>query len=321
MLAAHKLLDVVRARGVDPADVVRAARLDRRALADAEARIPLAADYELWRAAARLTGDDALSLAVARTYALDDYRELGFACSTAADVGEALERLVRFIPLWVRGQRYRLDGDRDAVVVTMQQLAPPHPAHRHADESALAQVVHAARTLGTVEVTPRVVRLAHAAPGDARPYRDAFGCRVEFGARANQVVWARGAVRVPTRRRDPALARFFADHCAALLAARAERRRLADDVRAELGDGAARQPAVARRLGTSERTLRRRLAADRTTYRALADAARRDAALRLLTTTDLSLADIAAHLGFADPGGLHRAVRRWTGRTPGALRR
>ena len=41
----------------------------------------------------------------------------------------------------------------------------------------------------------------------------------------------------------------------------------------------------------------------------------------LLRGNALSVAEIAAELGFTEPSAFHRAFRKWTGTSPGAFRR
>lgn len=79
--------------------------------------------------------------------------------------------------------------------------------------------------------------------------------------------------------------------------------------------------AVAKRLGASVRSLQRELTEADTTFRELADQARRRRAAKLLGSTDLLLTQIALRLGYEQASSLNRAVRRWTGLTPSAWRR
>ncbi|GAA1408356.1 hypothetical protein GCM10009639_57970 [Kitasatospora putterlickiae] len=58
-----------------------------------------------------------------------------------------------------------------------------------------------------------------------------------------------------------------------------------------------------------------------TTWSGEAEALRRTRITRLLRTTDLTIDAIAARTGYADARALRRAVRRWCGNTPDALRR
>ncbi|MEU3910398.1 helix-turn-helix domain-containing protein [Streptomyces sp. NPDC029721] len=77
---------------------------------------------------------------------------------------------------------------------------------------------------------------------------------------------------------------------------------------------------MAQRLSVSTRTLQRRLEEHHTSWSDELQAVRRDNVLRLLATTDMTLEAIARRTGYADTGGLRRAVHRWTGRPVSAVR-
>lgn len=78
--------------------------------------------------------------------------------------------------------------------------------------------------------------------------------------------------------------------------------------------------AVAAQLGLQERTLRRRLASEDTTYGAIVDDVRRKLAIEYLQTTRMSVDDVAWKVGFSDAANLRRAVKRWTGKTVNQVR-
>lgn len=89
------------------------------------------------------------------------------------------------------------------------------------------------------------------------------------------------------------------------------------DVASALNQGhGASIEAVARRLGTSTRSLQRALAEAGLTYRLLVDRARHERASRLLRDRSQSLLSIALHLGFSDQASFTRACIRWSGMTP-----
>jgi len=77
---------------------------------------------------------------------------------------------------------------------------------------------------------------------------------------------------------------------------------------------------VARDLGTSRRTLQRRLASAGVSYQDLLDEARREAAERYLSESPLSIAELAYLLGYSEPSAFHRAFKRWFGQSPLAFR-
>jgi AraC-like DNA-binding protein len=94
-------------------------------------------------------------------------------------------------------------------------------------------------------------------------------------------------------------------------------------VRAQLNDeqgGFRDLEEVAKRLGMSTRTLKRRLADQGTTFSHVLDELRRQRALLLLANRELSINEIAGRLGYTEAANFTRAFRRWTGRTPAAYR-
>jgi AraC-like DNA-binding protein len=78
---------------------------------------------------------------------------------------------------------------------------------------------------------------------------------------------------------------------------------------------------VARRLGTSARTLQRRLREEGTSFAAELDAVRRERAEAFLRAPDVSIAEVSWLLGFAEQSAFTRAFRRWTGVAPTEWRR
>jgi len=88
-----------------------------------------------------------------------------------------------------------------------------------------------------------------------------------------------------------------------------------------LPHGKANAPTVAETLALSVRTLSRRLADEGTTFSATVDNLRRTLALQYLQEPGFSLAQIAWLLRYRDATAFHSAFRRWTGRSPAAVRK
>jgi AraC-like DNA-binding protein len=77
---------------------------------------------------------------------------------------------------------------------------------------------------------------------------------------------------------------------------------------------------VARALGTSTRSLQRRLSAAGVTYQELLDQTRREAANTYLRAAALSIGEVAYLLGYSEAAAFHRAFKRWTGMGPQEFR-
>ena len=79
--------------------------------------------------------------------------------------------------------------------------------------------------------------------------------------------------------------------------------------------------AVASELCMSERTLKRQLAHEGTTFSDILEDLRRQKAIQLLDDQQASIERIAERLGYSDVANFNRAFKRWTGTTPGQYRR
>ncbi|NOU34875.1 MAG: helix-turn-helix domain-containing protein, partial [Polyangiaceae bacterium] len=162
--------------------------------------------------------------------------------------------------------------------------------------------------------TPLRIHFRHAAPGDPQRVHAAhFGAPIVWGSTRDGADLDPALLGARPSGENAALSRYFMG----ILERRADlHAAYADRVRALLLEGLPSGPPtsarIARDLGMSERSLRRALAAEGTTYRKVLDELRRDAALELLeqkrTATDTSFL-----LGFSETSALSRAFRRWYG--------
>jgi len=87
-----------------------------------------------------------------------------------------------------------------------------------------------------------------------------------------------------------------------------------------IAGGDTRIGAVARSLAMSTRSLQRQLEAEGSSYQALVDESKRDAAERYLSDSVLPIGEVAYLLGYSEPAAFHRAFKRWTRMTPHAFR-
>lgn len=78
---------------------------------------------------------------------------------------------------------------------------------------------------------------------------------------------------------------------------------------------------TAQQLGTSPRTLHRKLKIEGYTYKALIDQLKQEFALGYLKKPNLNISEIADLLGYSDVSTFNRSFKRWTGKTPSAFRK
>ena len=73
---------------------------------------------------------------------------------------------------------------------------------------------------------------------------------------------------------------------------------------------------LAKQLGMSEQTLRRKLSAEGISYQQIKDNLRQDLANKLLSNRALNIAQISKQLNFSEPRAFTRAYKQWAGTTP-----
>jgi AraC-like DNA-binding protein len=148
-------------------------------------------------------------------------------------------------------------------------------------------------------------------------------CEVRFSQAVNRVVLDRKTLDLPIAMADPDALRLARDQCERELDRPGYRRSLVTRVRALLGARDRELPSVervARELGTSVRTLKRKRAEEGMTYSGLVDEVQVGRAA-LLLRSELTVDEIAARLGYSDAANFTRAFRRWTGKSPRTYRR
>ncbi|MGW6705630.1 helix-turn-helix domain-containing protein [Streptomyces sp. NPDC054956] len=175
-------------------------------------------------------------------------------------------------------------------------------------------------------LVPLHVSLAAKAPRRHRALTELYGTRsIEFEAAASSITFRACDLGAPTPHAQPGLSAVLRRHAEQTLSSALPLHDWTDLFRTALvsahDEGTPTLAAVARRMALSPRTLQRRLDEHGTTWSTEVETVRRDHITRLLHDTDLSVDSIAARSGYADARALRRAVHRWYGTTPGALRR
>ncbi|MFE1900697.1 helix-turn-helix domain-containing protein [Streptomyces yangpuensis] len=175
-------------------------------------------------------------------------------------------------------------------------------------------------------LVPLRVALAAEAPRRYDALTGLYGTRdITFGAPVSSLTLRTADLTAPAPHAQPGLSAVLRRHADQTLATAVPLRDWLDLFRSALAsvhdEGVPSLSTVAHRMAVSPRTLQRRLDEHGTTWSGEVEAVRRDRVSRLLHTTGLSIDAIAARSGYADARALRRAVQRWYGTTPAALRR
>jgi AraC-like DNA-binding protein len=172
-------------------------------------------------------------------------------------------------------------------------------------------------------VKPRRLEFARRQANEAILRRH-FGCELHFYAPYDLMVFDEAILALPMVNRNAQLLAVLVPGLELALPRNDPARTLADDVREALSETmSGNRPTVskaAKSLGMSVRTLQRRLGELGTTYQDVLDNVRHRSAIRLLTSTNLGLGEVAFLLGFEEVNSFMRAFHAWEGTTPAKWR-
>ena len=305
---AGRVFDAGVRRGVSAEALSGVLRRSRRSLTD-DARLPVARLYDAFALCLRQTQDAGFPLQAATEIALEDYAVLGFALMVSESADQAFGRLARFGHLITDSGAWRFNAETNQL--DWVRAGARTLGHRAANECAVAELVNGLRRTFGSRLVLKGVRFRHAAPAHLGAHQRFFDAPIRFGQPTEGVDLPADMLAMPSQLKNPAMSRFFGS----VLDRRGAKKQpvsaqLKEVLAQQLSSGTLTAREMAQRLGMSERSLRRSLTAEGTSYRAILEYVRRTTARELLEAGH-RVTETAFLLGFSETSALSRALRRW----------
>lgn len=320
IMLLYALVEGVEHAGVSAHDLLRAANIDPRLLEDIDGRFDRAEYDRAQTAALDLTGDEALGLHMGERVSIRPFDVIADLASHAPTMRDAFRNFARF-------QRIVCDGpdtalyERDDVATVHYQFPRSSPrCNRLRAEFAMVGYLRMIRNFARADALPRAVYFEHPVPSYHQEYTRIFGGTERFDHDFTGIEFD---AELLDRSRAPQNGELYD-----VLESLAERKlsrvtregghaeRLRDFLTSNALGERPPMDAVARSLGISVRSLRRRLDEEGVSYTTLLNEARATVAKRMLDDPRRSIYETAYAMGFSDPSAFHRAFKRWTGMTP-----
>lgn len=290
----------------------------------ARARVSLSTDdyFRFWQAIADEGRDPRLPLRIGTGIPVEGFDTPLFAALCSPDLNTALgrfahyKRLVAPMALHVNPEHH--DGTLLELAWHDDKLSPPAILVL----MELVFFVEFARIATRTTIRPLAVHSPHL-PEDAVAFRDFLGVSVTQSEKATLLFSSEDARR-PFLTANDGMWQDFEPSLKQRLSALNLSATTAERVHAALLEllpsGAASVEAVCKKLGTSPRTLQRRLHDEGETFQVVLNRTREALARHYLKRPDLSATEISFLLGYEDPSSFSRAFAAWTGTTPEQMR-
>ncbi len=285
---------------------------------DLQAYLPLLPTLDFLASASHLDGIRDLGLATINHVDVSDLNQ-GFLATLSATptLQQALATYCRLGSIENTNVVFWLEQDGELARACAVLDAPgPQSARRCAEWSQNMTLVAVIRACAGLNWYPREMAFTSNAPVSVSAREQFPNTRFLLGQRYTWVGLSRRLLALPTRspgiataeqRNEPDSRATFSDSLKQLL-------------RPYLRDGYPHIELAAEIVGTSVRTLQRRLAAVGSSYSELLQQARFEAARQLIANPDVTLTDAAYDLGWSCPATFSRAFRQFAGVSPSEFR-
>ncbi len=337
--AVCSLLRVVSQHGHDVDEVLQTIGLDFNPLLPANQhidRVPTKIYSRLYRQLMVLLQDEAFGMMVPERSPPGTFRMMCLFIIHCKTLRQALLRTSEFFDYCDRfqdaGGRRRQPiaemPDHDLALLRFSNPDNPGDAESFAaDASVLYMMYRFYSWLVGQNLPLHSVHFVSHDPRAQAQHEPLFGAPVELGQPENCLLLPMEALELPVVQNESSLQTFLKSAPYPLISRTAafDDGTLTEKVRAiinsEFGRELPSAQDVADALNISARTLHRRLQREGSSYQALKDNLRKDAALSYLQRPDLRISTIALLMGFQDSGAFHRSFKKWTGLSPGQYRR
>ncbi len=263
-----------------------------------------------------------------RAMGVSEFHMLCYCMISSATLDQAIERAAAFGRLFEGGVgEFTLRTVRGNAEFCMHSASRPRDVHMIF--GVLTGLSSFARLFGWLvgkDLSPLTVKICDGPVLDEHLVSWLLPWRVEYGAEDNVLCFPARYLALPLVRSAAELDELLTTFPFDLAAGRSSVTPASVWVRRICATALAHRSAppsteqIARQLGLSVATLKRRLSDENTSVRELKERCRCELAHDLLDDRSLTLGEISLRLGFSDTTTFSRAFKGWTGRVPSALR-
>jgi len=318
------LLDFGAERGVATPQLLRGSLLSTDQLADPRAELSAGQELRVIENLLRALGHPpGLGLEIGCRYRFPAFGLWGLALVSSPTLGTALETALKFVPLTFAFSRVGMVKEGDDVILAFHPALIPPGLSRFTVERDMAAAATLLREIGGESFRLKTFSLqggrgrAFAAP---RTVETIAGVLPEFDGASYSLSFAKSELSRPLPGANPTTHAMCEGMCADMLERRRTQLGTAAVVRQYLSSHALGQlpslAQVATLTSTGERTLKRRLQREGTSFRTLVAEVRADFAAELVREQKLPLSVVADRLGYADLSSFSQAFKRWHGVAP-----
>ena len=290
-------------------------------------RIPVSAAVRLLQVCRVASGDEFLGL-LARPIPKGYFRHSVLSCLHQRTLGHALKRYIDFGNTFFNSLSFDLLIKDGLAKFIIRRLPSGSVKNNVAIDTALAVMHRQAGWICDQHIIINRVRLDYPAPEYAAEYRYLFyGAGVDFAQDEISLGFEQKYLDLPIVQTEAGAERFVRRAPLDIYLRQDVYGETSRMIREKIKLSITNEPTmtalqeIADQLKISSQTLRRRLAAEGTSFNQLKSQVRRDIAMNALGDTSLSIELVAELTGYSEPAAFIKAFKIWTDMTPARFRK
>lgn len=313
------LYKYLTANGYDCSDLLTGTTLDFSVLDDPDKTMTILQKKQITKNIIAMTKDPLIGLKMGGAFRLDDFGTLGYAALCAKTREESLKILLSLQLLIMTEFEINTFSEEDEFSIRLYSKE-----HNYDDifvyycDVETAAIVFCEGDREENKESLIAVNFMHDQTHLRQEYESFFGCAVRFNQPCNEVVFKREYLATPMPRADVQTSKICLAQCEKILSEMTRKSTLIEQVREVILSRAGEFPnifEVSQQLKTSERTLRRKLKDEQTSFQIILNEVRSQLAKDYLTT-ELPIEQIAELVGYSEPANFSNAFKRWTSLSP-----
>jgi AraC-like DNA-binding protein len=318
-LLVDKLLDISRESGFSTEDIIKHAKIDLNKPIQ-EIDTPRIIDNIY-----NYTKDEALMVKLGQRVDVTYFGSFGFALMSCSSFSEAIKLINRYQLLLGTGINLNVLSDSHNPQYTLRVSISilSNLQKKLLTELIISQSIYLLRIITNNDKLKFTISFQHEGINNKELYESILKCNVKFNQLHNEISVPIDLSKEKLVSANSAVHIIYEEQCERLLRdlnkvenfSAATRRILL-----QAGDDLPDIKEVAFKLHMSESTLRRRLKEESSSYRIICDEVRDVLAKKYLTSTNLTISDIAMLLNYSEAASFRRAFIRWNKVTPNDYR-
>jgi AraC-like DNA-binding protein len=321
------LVEVLGEQGIAPEASLSGTGLSPEGLANPETLTSVRQYITVCHNALRLSRTAETPFRTGSRIPLSAYGMYGFALVCSPTIREYFQVAVKYHRLAtpLLAMSWREEGDHASWTFPANEaVTHPDSLLRFLMEQQLTQLAtHLRAMLEGDAYLPIRASLSYPSTNHTHLYERYLGCPVRFGQPISELVYPKSILSAKPRLAHRLTSKILQETCDRILGEVKTSTGVAGEVYQIIASTPGHSPTmerVARQIGTTVRTLNRKLNAEGASFTKILDDVRCNLASEYLRSTKLSIDDISELVGFSDAANFRHAFRRWTGSTPARYR-